>query len=241
MKFHDFLILGAISASILHAEDVPEAIDFLPKGELVKGAAIAVVPPPELEKYVIMVEEAAKKDPEWFAEYSKNSKPGVPLGYDPKLGLTKEQYDDYLAIWAKREFKAVEPLVLQLKENKDGKWIINAVSTQGGANPIATLRYDPKEDVFISPNGELKRLEDVDADKNSILGAWQGHEWKFTETNTFGETKENFAIGKTADGVYGMLVYRLQETNTDGATTYDKSLVIRFPMGKAGIITVPQR
>ncbi|MFM2242377.1 MAG: hypothetical protein RLZ97_1232, partial [Verrucomicrobiota bacterium] len=104
----------------------------------------------------------------------------------------------------------------------------------GGAFAIATLKYDPKKDIFISPNGEMKRLEDVKAEKHSILGAWEGAEWKFEEENSLGKIKENFAIGKTTDGKFGMLVYRMQEVSSEGTPLYDKSLVIRFTMGEAG-------
>lgn len=232
MKFFP-IALSAALVSVAHAADVPEVLSYLPEGKFVKGATTMVVPPKELDPYVAIVEKAARKDPEWFKEHSKNSPPGIPLPYDPKLGLTEEQYKEYLEIWAKREFKAVEPVVLQLKEAGEGFWAINTV---GGAHPITTLKYDAKKDVFLSPNGTLERLEDVNADKHSILGAWTGHEWKFSEENDFGNTKENFAIGKTGDGKFGLLVYRMQEVSSEGTRLYDKSLVIRFPMGEAGIL-----
>ena len=218
------------------AADVPEVLAYLPKDELVKAATTAVVPPPELEKYVALVEEAAQKNPEWFAEHSKKSAPGVPLPYDPKLGLTEEQYADYLKLWDSREFRAMEPVVLQLTEAKDGTW---SILTVGGTNPISTLKYDPAKDVFVSPNGTLARLEDVKADKRSILGAWGGHEWRFEEETSLGKTKENFAIGKTDDGEFGMLVYRMQEVSSEGTRLYDKSVVLRFPMGEEGILKPP--
>ena len=227
------LLLGPVGA------EVPKAIDYLPEGELVKGATTVVVPPPELDKYVALVEAAAKKNPEWFAEHSKKAAPGVPLPYDPKLGLTEDQYKEYLELWSKREFKSVDPVILQLKKGSDDLWSINAAVPGGGSSPISTLKYDPEKDVFISPNGTLERLEDVDADKNSILGAWTGHEWKFEEETSLGKTKENFAIGKTGDGKFGLLIYRMQEVSSEGTRLYDKSLVVRYPMGEAGILKPP--
>jgi len=220
----------------LAADEVPEVLSYLPQGELVKAATTAVVPPAGIEKYVAMVEEAAKQDPQWFEEHSQKAAPGVPLPYDPKLGLTREEYDAYLEMWDQREFKAVEPVVIQLKQDKNGHW---SISTAGGAHPISTLRYDPEKDVFISPNGTMERLEDVEADKRSILGEWTGHEWKFEEETSLGKTKENFAIGKTGDGAFGLLVYRMQEVTSEGTPVYDKSLVLRFPMGEAGILKAP--
>ncbi|MBB5352295.1 hypothetical protein HNR46_002538 [Haloferula luteola] len=226
-----FAVLCA--SAFAQAAEVPEVLRVLPEGKLVKGATIAVVPPKELDKYLDIVETAARKNPEWFAEHSKKSAPGVPLPYHENLGLTKKEYEEYLAIWATREFRAVEPIVLRLTTTDDGMW---KITTAGGAFPISTLKYDPKKDVMVSPNGELERLEDVAAEKDSILGAWTGHEWRFQEETSLGKTKENFAIGQTADGVYGMLVYRIQEVSAEGTPLYDNSIVIRFPLGEAGIL-----
>lgn len=233
-------LAGSLAAA---TAEVPEVLSTLTEGEMVKGATTVVLPPPELDKYVSIVDAAAQQNPEWFAEHSKKASPGVPLPFDPKLGLTREQYDEYLKLWDAREFKAVDPVILQLGQNSDGKWSITAAlaeNGQQGAHPISTLKYDPEQDVWISPNGPLKRLEDVSADKRSILGAWTGHEWRFEEETSLGKTKENFAIGKTGDGQFGMLIYRMQEVSSEGTRLYDKSTVIRFPLGEAGILKAPQ-
>lgn len=239
MKIRSLVACAAVGVLGFVKADVPEVLDYLPVGKLVKGATTVVLPPPELDKYVVKLEEAAQKNREWFEEYSKKFTPGVPLPYDPKLGLTEEEYKDYLDIWSKREFKSIDPIILQLKEGSDGRWSINAAVPKGGSSPISTLKYDSEKDVFVSPNGTLKRLEDVNADKNSILGEWTGHEWKFEEETGLGETKENFAIGKTSDGKFGLLIYRMQEVSSEGTRLYDKSLVIRYPMGEAGILKTP--
>ncbi len=239
MKISTVSACAVLSLACFAGAEVPKTLDYLPEGKLVKGATTVVVPPAELDKYVAMVEQAAQKDPDWFAEHSKKASPGVPLPYDPKLGLTEEQYKEYLDLWSKREFKSVDPVILQLKKAGDGRWNINAAVPGGGSSPISTLKYDPEKDIFVSPNGTLERLDDVDADKNSILGAWTGHEWKLEEETSLGKTKENFAIGKTGDGKFGLLIYRMQEVSSEGTRLYDKSLVIRYPMGEAGILKTP--
>ncbi|MGB6219966.1 hypothetical protein [Haloferula sp.] len=238
-----FPVLVALVAPAAIAADVPKALAFLPKDEFVKGAITVVIPPADLDKYVAKVEAAALEHPEWFKEHSKKSSPGVPLPYDPKLGLTEAEYEEYLKLWDAREFKPVEAVILQLKESGDGLWSITAAvgggQEGGGSIPISTLKYNAEKDVFTSPNGTLKRLEDVSADKRSILGEWSGHEWRFEEETSLGKTKENFAIGKTGDGKWGLIIYRMQEISSEGTRIYDKSLVLRYPMGEAGILKPP--
>ncbi len=227
--------LFALVSSAAFAADAPPKVltDLLIPNEMLKGEIVVVVPPPELDKYIAKVEAAARKDREWFQEHAKNGKPGVPLPFDERLGLTKEEYEDYIKFWGKREFKSIEAVAIRMTGGSDGRWTI---SVAGSAQAISTLKYDPKGDLFRSPNGELKRIEDVTADANSTLGAWAGQEWKFEEKTGLGTTKENFAIGKTGDKKYGLLVYRLQEVSEQGTRLIDRGMVVRFPLGAAGVI-----
>lgn len=230
MKLH--ITLAALSlVSLTHAAEFPGVFDgLLPQEVPVKGQTGMVLPPKEIDKFVAKVETSARKDPEWFRKFSAESKPGIPLPYDERLGLTKEEYAEYLALWEKREFKPMEDVMLILRKSAGGTW---SITTTGSASAITTLRYVPQEDVFRSPNGSLKRIEDIHADPSSILGAWSGSEWKFEEETSLGKIKENFALGRMAGGKFGLIVYRAQELSSEGKRLLDKSIVIRFPLAKA--------
>lgn len=236
MKLHASLIAVSLIAISAAAEEVPKVFAGLFKqGVPVKGQIGMVLPPPEIDKFVAKVGAAARKDPKWFREFSKEAKPGVPLPYDERLGITKEEYAEYLALWNKREFKPMEEVTLLLRQSSGATW---SLTSTGGASTISTLRYEPKEDVFRSPNGELKRIEDINADPTSILGEWSGHEWKFEEETGLGKVKENFALGRFADSKFGIVVYRAQELSTEGTRLLDKSLVIRFPLERPAPVKV---
>ncbi len=231
MKLHAPLIAVSLIASAV-AEEVPKVFAGLFQKDVpVKGQIGMVLPPKEIDKYVAKVEAAARKDPKWFRDYSKEAKPGVPLPYDERLGLTKEEYNEYITLWNKRDFKPMEEVLLLLRQGSGGSW---AVTATGGASTISTLRYAPADDVFRSPNGDLKRIEDIKAEPTSILGEWIGHEWKFEEETSLGKTKENFALGRYVDKPFGLIIYRAQELSTAGTRLLDKSLVVRFPLTKAG-------
>ncbi len=236
MKFHAPLFALASSVS-LHAAEAPKAFEgLLELNTPVRGQIGVVLPPPEIDTYVAKVQKAASADPKWFREFSGQSTPGAPLHYDKRLGLTKEEYDDYLKLWNKREFKPIEDVMLLLRQNADETWTISAT---GNGSTITTLRYVAKDDLFRSPNGELKRIKDIEANSSSILGQWSGHEWKFEEETSLGKVKENFAVGHFSDNKFGLVVYRAQELSSQGTPLLDKSLVIRFPLGKAGQVKDP--
>jgi len=230
MKFH--ATLAAIATfGIAHSAEVPKIFAGLFKPNTPMKAQIGLVlPPKEINKFIAKVEVAARKDPKWFREFSAATAPGTPLPYDERLGLTKEEYDEYLKLWAKREFKGIEEIVLVLRESPGDIWTLSGT---GKASTLTTLRYFAKDDSFRSPNGSLKRLEDIKADPKGMLGAWSGKEWKFEEETGLGKTKENLAIGRYEDAPYGIIIYRAQELSSEGSRLLDKSIMIRFPLGKA--------
>ncbi len=206
----------------------PEVLtQYLPVDEFIKGSEGMVVPPREIQKYASIVEKSALKDPKWFNEFSKNATPGVPLPYDERLGLTKKEYAQYIETWNQREFHEMSPVALRLEKSADGTWMIRA---SGTGFPISTLRFDESGKELTSPNGKFTRLDDIQGTSDSLLGAWQGQEWVHESETTIAATRENFAIGKKADGKKGYLIYRLQEVSKSGRKLFDKQIIIQFPI-----------
>lgn len=223
-------LLAATTAlvSLVHAADEPKPYAGLLTKDTPVRAEIGMVEPPQgIDQYIVKVGQAARKDPAWFQEYTKANNGGGLLPYHEKIGLTKEEYDDYVKLWDKREFKALQPVVLLLREASSG-WTISA---SGAAGVLTTLRYDAKNDVFKSPNGDLKRAADLKAEPQSILGSWEGKEWRFEEETALGKTRETIAIGKYTDKPFGLIVYRAQEVSAQGTPLLDKSMVVRIPLG----------
>lgn len=224
----NFLLLSLLFTLSAFSQDKAPAVfaDYLVPNVAVKGEIVAVVPPQEIEQYIAKVDEIRKVDPAWFEEYSKKAKPGIPLPYDEKLGLTKAEYEEYLKLWDQREMKVLPQGELIVRLEKAGeKWRIRVT---GQGSEITTMFYDPKADIYTTTSGELARIDDIKADKRSILGEWTGKEWKMELNDGFGITKENLAVGKLTDGSYGLLVYRIQEVSETGRRLFDKSMVIRF-------------
>lgn len=190
---------------------------------------VTVDTPAEIQKYLDLVEKGVKKNPEWYAEYSQKAKPGAPLPFHENLNLTDQEYKEYLALWAKREVKVLKKVGMRV-EFSDGKWRILVGGLAGTV--ISFLRYDEENDVFLSPNGKMVRIEDIKADADTLLGAWSGVEWRFEEETGLGKMKENFGVGKSADKKHGFLVYRLQDVTANNKLLLDQSVIIRFPLAE---------
>jgi hypothetical protein len=230
MNFNAALVTLSLVASLSAAETPKIFSGYFEKDVPVKAQIGMVLPPPEIDKYVEKVQIAARKDPKWFLEFSSKAKPGVPLPYDAHLGLTQAEYDEYILLWNKRQFRPAEEVILMLRQSAGSD--VWSISATGGASLFSTLRYSAKDDSFRSPNGPMKRIEDIKADADGVLGEWSGSEWKFEEETSLGKTKESFALGQFADHKFGILVYRAQEQSTEGTRLLDKSVVVRFALGQ---------
>ncbi len=231
-------VCGALASLLIwggtltgHAAELPKVLaQYFKIDAAIKGEVVVVIPPEEINIYIDKVKQASQKDPEWFAEYSAKASPGVPLPFHEKLGLTDEEYKKYRQLWTNRKFEVTQNIGIRL-EQVDDEFMIRVT---GKGAKISLLRFQVKEGHFRSPNGVMKRIKDIDADAESILGAWAGQEWKFQEETGLGITKENFALGKTGDKKFGMMVYRLQDVSSTGRTLYDNSVVIRFALPAKG-------
>ena len=205
-------------------------LEFLDPGKELDAQFIQVQPDPSMEQYAKIIAAAKKKDPEWFSEHEKKGKAGTPLKFDEKL-MTKEQYEGYLASWAKRKIVAMKDrngmpikLKVELVKEDEGEYVFYV---SGGMVPLSTMTYKVKSNSWSSMLGELKELEPIAAPEDSSLGAWKGYEWKSEKKDGRTMTKQNIAIGRSADKKFGYLIFRFQQLSGDSLIS-NKSYFMRF-------------
>ena len=209
-------------------------LEFLDVGKPVKAEYVQVEPDASMKLFATVINKARLADPKWFAEHEKTGTAGTPLPYHEKL-MTKDEYANYLGSWDKRKIVPVkgkngQPIrmsVLLTKET-NGTYVVNVTDV-----PISLLEYSTEANAFKSMLGQLTFLEKIDAPKESSLRAWSGYEWRYLQEEKRYTTKENFAIGRTADQKFGYLIYRMQQIVGNQYVT-DKRYVLRFaPVKKA--------
>jgi len=230
MKFIIKLITAfIITNSFLNAANTPAILGkYLEPNKVAKGEVVKLDIPIEFLKFRELLKKAQQSDPEWFKKLQEKAGKDNPIPpYDSKLGMTKVEYDKYVALWAKRSYKRVEDGMVQvlLTEDSEGEWVINV---SGKGMPVSLLKYSAKKDEFKSSNGTLARIEDIKSPKESIYRDWSGQEWRYFNDGNLVKTKENLAIGRTGDGRYGLLIYSLQELSGEGKPLADDLLMIRF-------------
>ncbi len=202
---------------------------FKTDSEYVQAEFGTVLPPEAIKPYLAKLRHAASADPEWFRNYSDSIQADEPIPYHEKLGLTKEEYDEYRALWNQRTFKKLKRVDLRLEKKKDDTWMIRAT---GPGFPIQALTFSADFQTITSPNGTLKRSADISSSQNALLRAWSGAEWVLESKGSISDTRENFAIGKQANNKTGYLLYRMQEISSTGRKLYDNQILLQFPLKK---------
>lgn len=221
-------LLLASSLSGLAADVAPEALSgVLAKDKAVKVQAVTVVHDKGLAEAMAVFDQAAQKNPEVAKEVSAKLRDGYPLPYEPKLGVSKQDYDKYMALWEKRRVEPVAEGLLRLEQNKNGSWRFRGA---GVAEALSLLEYDAAKDEWTTSNGVLKRIKDIDQGKEAILGEWKGREWSFEDKGSLGTTKENVAIGKTSNGKHAYVIWRLIDISPEGRLVADNGVILRFDL-----------
>lgn len=227
-----FIAVAVLTASavIATAATPPKQLGaYLEKDKIVKGEIVQLDVPKEFYQFELALKKAKNKDPKWFEGHIKKSgKNSTIPEYHEKLGITKKEYDKYVEIWNQRGYKKIKngDVQLMLTEVAEGNWVINVSGKLGSS--VSLMNYSAKEDTFTSGNGVLKRIADINSPADSIYGAWKGHEWRYFNDTPLIKTKENLAIGRTADTRYGILIYSLQEVSGEGTPLADRLMIIRF-------------
>ncbi|MEG1257998.1 MAG: hypothetical protein RR250_04670 [Akkermansia sp.] len=212
------------------AKPVAVVDECFPANQLVQGNAVRVQLDDGIADYHKRFDAAiAKMTNEEREALKKILKPGQPIPFDERLGVSKEDYAKYLEVWKKKKVVEVAPIVVGLQKTATpGVWKV-ASSSQQGPLPMSTLQYDANKNVWVSPNGELACKGVVSYDEMNNLGAWKGQEWLFQNKDSYSQIAENVLVGKTKDGKYVYMIYNIIEVTKDGKPTWNESLVLRFP------------
>ena len=189
------------------AEAVPPAVVQLPpEAELLEPGSHPVWimdlrPPAEAETLMRQWLGALRADPEWYASYSKaHSRPGEPLPYHPKMGMSEAQYQRMLSLAKQMKLTRIERAVLTV--TREGA---TRVALHGGAAlpDLTGITVDFAADRVTTPFGRLEGSEPISVtDPESATGPWSGRTWRVDTVDpaTRQGAAVQFNLGRLADG-----------------------------------------
>ncbi len=152
-----------------------EIANLLPIGN-VHVEAMRLEPSPRLTELGRKLQAAMQKRPQWFMAQVQKAKPGQPIPYNTKLGLTKAEY---------KEFMSSFPTKMQLHKVGEGDLTIKADGTKrifdGGTDltDFTGIEVDLAQRTVKTPRGLLRKTTPIKANAGqAAIGQWDGTEWK---------------------------------------------------------------
>jgi hypothetical protein len=187
----------------------------------IDGAAVdimeVVFPPRYLEIFKKM-QMAIAKDREWFLSFVKSAAPGEPLPYDPRFGITKDEFDEMRKLGKRARLIKVKTVKLHVV--KEGR----VIAFDGGKDlpELTGVKLDLAANVVTTPFGEAKESSRIEAtEEQKLTGPWNGLQWKLEQGSErpLRFTIAKLALGKLQKSGRGILYYdashfdgRLQKT-----------------------------
>lgn len=148
---------------------------------------------------------ATNKD--WLLDYiKKNAKDGEPLPYNSNFGLTKKQYEEFLALAEKRTLEKIGSGTLQVRTNLSG------YEFDGGStlNDLNGIKINLKDLTILTPFAVLKNPTRKESQGGPALGAYSGYQWDFEQSDLDkGDvTEASFLIGKLKESGKYFIYYK---------------------------------
>jgi hypothetical protein len=185
------------------------ALRLIPTGS-VRVDVLQLTAPPRLLELTGKFQQAIGKDPEWWLNYARQAKPGQPLAYHPKLGLTRAEYDEFLRLGKQMVVKKAGEGTITVRALGDGRFTLDGGQT---APELTGIEIDLKKNAVRTPYGTATDRGEIRANRatQTATGPWSGVVWKYEKQGAvFGTgTSASLAFGRPQESGKGILYYQV--------------------------------
>jgi hypothetical protein len=202
--------------NVAHAEALTP---YLPKSGIVQGQVMGLVAPTDTVLIAKKMQDAISRDRAWFVEHVKKTPQGTPLAYDPRMGITKDEYARVLQMQNVMTMRPIGSVTVKFAVDADGKMQIAA---DGLAKVLNGISLPPGQKYVDTPLGQLSTVSKVSQnDPKSPLGRWSGIQWAKSK---IGGSSITLAVGRRDETGEGVIYYNV----TGSANGSQDSLIILY-------------
>jgi hypothetical protein len=129
----------------------------------------------------LKLQTAVATNQDWFLEHVKRAKPGEPLVYDRRLGLTKEEYAEYLRAGEKRYLAPTgDKLSCVFARNED----VLSLKIKDDDSPLNKIRLNTNTGELFASIGKVgKPTWRSSDDPKSPIGAYDACSWLYDKSD----------------------------------------------------------
>lgn len=197
---------------------------YLPSGTVTAGI-YTLRTPQRGEELAAKTKAAVLENAEWFRTFRAEHK--GPLPYDSRLGLTEEEYGEFLALMEDgATLQRVAEESLDFQKASEGEVVINAGALLA---IIDGIRIDVSVNVVALSDGtELAYAGRISAsDTQKATGRWSGHGW-IGFRQAVPAVELSFHLGQHEDSGDGLLYYN--ERDFSRPVPRNSSVFLHYPL-----------
>ncbi len=179
---------------------------YLPKDGRIQGHVMTLEVAPEDQALDRRFRLAVQNNMDWFKKYVTGNKPGQPLPYDPRMGVTKAQYEKIQHMTA--DFKPAKAITITVRKGGDGSVAFG--SDAPDAAGLKSVTFPPDDKAAETPYGALSIFNEIhQTDARAPIGVWNGVEWAQMKDNGDAEPSAKIAFGKRVPSGEGVMYYQV--------------------------------
>ncbi len=204
-----FLVAGPFELRAQKQPTSPSVEALLPS-DATTVDVMQITYPPGMEELTKKLAQAIAKNPDWWAEHVKKAKPGEPVAYDARLGLSQDEFTEYLALSKKAAYKKANTAKLNVK--RTGERVVLTFDEQ--LPNLKPIELNLKADVVVTTYGTAASRSQITASEGqTATGPWDGVQWKLVnvEEKPARRTSIQFALGKLKESGRGIIVYNVSQ------------------------------
>jgi hypothetical protein len=204
--FRHLFATAAILSAAMPAWAAGPLDAYLPKSGTIAGNVVTFAVAPEDEAVSRQFRHAVQDNMDWFKEAVKGNKPGAPLPYDKRMGITQEQYEHLQHL--KPAMKTGAAVTIVIDRRADGTVAFSPKEPE--AQPLKDVTFPADEKAAVTPYGRLAIFNPINqTDPNSPLGVWTGAEWAQVMPADAAEPSAKIAFGKREADGSGILYFQV--------------------------------
>lgn len=196
--------LAALLAALPAHADPLDA--YLPKSGVIEGHVMKLGVAPEDQAIDRKFRAAVAGNMDWFKKAVTGNKAGAPLPYDPRMGITKAQYEQLQHM--KADFEPVAPIRIAVDRDKSGA--IAFASSNPAAAELDKVHFPADAKAADTPFGKLDIFNPIhQEDARAPIGEWTGAEWARVAPRDSGTPSAKIAFGKREPSGQGVMYYQI--------------------------------
>lgn len=223
MRYGSLCFIAIALATNGIAQDIARSVVFDGRRDV---DVMANVPSDRLVELTAKMQAALAKDSSWFLKALEASKPGEPLAYDARTGLTEAEYGEYLSTVGKAKVSKIGESWIEMHSVSDGVYSLRGSPRLPMLNDI---RIDFNLDTITTPLGVLKVSKAIDAPDSTALGKWQGTQWSLKQQlRNPSQELVQFSLGRRTEDEKNLLILRVRAIDEEKQKKISSIVILYF-------------